>query len=140
MKSRCYNPKDKDFHRWGGRGIRVCDAWRSSFEAYLAYLRSLGFTGAKGQEVDRIDNDGHYEPGNLRITNAVSQARNRRSNRWISAFGQTRLQVEWSDITGLSQTIIYARLKRQWLPEDALTTPPDQRHYRKNHPLRASTP
>jgi hypothetical protein len=74
MKDRCYNPNYKGFPRYGGRGIKVCDRWRDSFENFLADLgeRPLGRT------LDRINNNGDYEFGNCRWATKSEQNYNRR--------------------------------------------------------------
>src|ERR1043165_874637 len=73
-KQRCHNPKNTQFHRYGGRGIRMCDEWRRDFLAFLAHM------GPKppGHTLDRINNDGNYEPGNVRWATPKQQANNRR--------------------------------------------------------------
>jgi len=124
MIQRCYNPIDPKFSRYGARGIRVCDEWRFSFSAYLAYIRSIGFTGAKGQTLDRINNDGHYEPGNMRVTDAKGQSRNSGQNVILDAFGKSNCLGEWADATKITYQTLWARIRvLHWTPERALTEP-----------------
>jgi hypothetical protein len=119
---RCYNPKNCGFHNYGGRNIHVFPLWRIAFQPYCDYLHSIGFSGAPGQSVDRIDNNGHYEPGNLRVTNHKGQMRNTRTNRLVTAFGQTLCVAEWAERTGINYATLYNRLySYHWTPERALT-------------------
>jgi hypothetical protein len=80
MKERCYNPKCKQFKNYGGRGIKVCDEWLHSFENFLAYLKANKmYPKPVGMSIDRIDNDGNYEPGNIRWATQSQQNCNQRS-------------------------------------------------------------
>ena len=74
MKARCYNKNDKSYYRYGGRGITVCDEWKDSF---LAFLKDMGKRPSLDHQIDRIDNDGNYEPGNCRWVTPVVNAQNR---------------------------------------------------------------
>lgn len=75
MRRRCYNERADNFPRYGGRGIRVCDAWRESFQAFLD---DVGFAPSPKHSIDRIDVNGNYEPGNVRWATPVEQSRNQR--------------------------------------------------------------
>lgn len=78
MKQRCTNPNNRKFYCYGGRGISVCDEWLNSFEAFYNYVSQLPHFGEQGYSLDRINNDGNYEPGNVRWATAIEQANNKR--------------------------------------------------------------
>lgn len=75
MIERCRNPKRPNYQYYGGRGIRVCDAWQHNFPAFLAHI---GLKPSSDLSLDRIDTNGHYEPGNVRWADARTQTLNRR--------------------------------------------------------------
>jgi len=120
MVNRCYNTHSADWKNWGGRGIRVCDRWLNSPSAFIEDMgvRPLGMT------LDRIDVDGHYQPGNCRWADHKTQSSNKRNALRLTAFGSTRLLAEWSAITGVGCTTIRERLCRGWSIEDAVSVPP----------------
>lgn len=80
MINRCYSPNNKDYKNYGGRGITVCDEWRKDFWSYIEHISSLPNYGEEGRSIDRIKNDGNYEPGNLRWATAKQQNNNKRVN------------------------------------------------------------
>ncbi len=77
MKKRCTNPHDKYYHRYGGRGIKIFDAWLHDFGAFRAYIQTLPHYGEPGYTLDRINNSGNYEPGNLKWSTPKEQANNK---------------------------------------------------------------
>lgn len=78
MMTRCYNPNTADYPNYGGRGITVCYKWKTSF---LAFLADMGEKPSPKHSIDRINNDGNYEPANCKWSTAKEQANNRRRPR-----------------------------------------------------------
>lgn len=121
MKERCYNPSCPDYHHWGGRGITVCDAWKADYLAFKEWALANGYK--KGLTIDRIDNDGNYEPSNCRWATKKEQSNNRRGLHYITYNGETKTITEWSIITGVAITTLNMRIKHYgWSVEKALTT------------------
>ena len=78
MKYRCNSPSCKDFNHYGGRGITVCEEWKNNFQAFYDYVSKLPHFNEKGYSLDRINNDGNYEPNNVRWATRAEQNNNRR--------------------------------------------------------------
>lgn len=108
---RCYNPNDKKYYRYGARGITVCAEWRNRPELFVQHI---GPRPSSSHSLHRIDNDGHYEPGNVRWATSEEQARHRSSNRLITYNGETRCVREWEDVLGFNQGVLRARLHLGW--------------------------
>jgi hypothetical protein len=119
MKARCSNPRATQFKDYGGRGITVCARWASSFEAFLA---DVGPKPGPGFTIDRIDNAGHYEPGNVRWADEATQKRNSRRNRFIEFAGERLCITDWAARLGIDFDTLDRRIKRGWPIEKALTT------------------
>ena len=121
MKERCNNPSCRDYRHWGGRGITICDAWNNDFLAFKEWALANGYKD--GLTIDRIDNDGNYEPSNCRWTTKKVQSNNRRGLHYLTYKGESKTITEWSNITGIKVTTLYMRLKKYgWSIEKALTT------------------
>ena len=99
MKQRCSNPKNRGYHNYGGRGIRVCERWTKSF---VAFFEDMGARPSNKHSIDRIDVNGNYEPGNCRWATPKIQARNTRKNRYLTVRGETKTMIEWSELTGVN--------------------------------------
>lgn len=113
--ARCKNPKNKSYYRYGGRGIRFC------FTSFAAFILDVGRRPSSDHSLDRKNNNGNYEPGNVRWATAQEQARNRRTGKLLNALGETHLLCEWQDITGLKEGTIRQRLKSGWCPDCVVT-------------------
>jgi hypothetical protein len=123
MKQRCFNPKSAGFKRYGGRGIRVCDRW-SGEGGYENFLLDVGKKPTPTHSLDRFpNNDGNYEPGNVRWATPVEQSNNTRRSRWLVAFGERLTVAQWSKRTGIARQAIEKRCDRGWVPERALSAP-----------------
>jgi hypothetical protein len=107
MKRRCYNPNEKCFPYYGGRGITVCDEWKNSFEAFY---KDMG-ERPENTSLDRINTDGDYEPGNCRWTTLTEQSRNKRNNRFFTFEGKTQCLMDWANELGISEASLRSRLK-----------------------------
>lgn len=119
MKDRCYNTNCKRFKDWGGRGIAVCSEWRNDFMSFYNWSMANGYK--EGLTLDRIDNNGNYEPYNCRWITTKQQARNRRSNINYTINGVTRCILEWCEILGLNPKTVYQRIHYyNWTIERAL--------------------
>jgi hypothetical protein len=125
MKSRCDNPNNRFFSHYGGRGISVCDRWRSDFRNFLA---DLGPKPSPRHSLDRIDNDGIYEPGNCRWADRGTQANNKRNNRLITIGGISLTIPQWAKRSGIECPTLKGRLRRGWSPERAISVPAVNSH------------
>ena len=120
MRARCTNPNSINFDRYGGRGITVCEAWSADF---VNFLNDMGNRPSPDHSLDRIDNNGNYEPKNCQWATRQEQCRNRSTSRFIQVGNDSRTMAEWSEITGLRVGTIHARIKQGWSESDAVTRP-----------------
>ena len=124
IKMRCRNPKRACYHNYGGRGIDVCDEWFDSYEVFREYALSVGYK--EGLEIDRIDNNGDYEPGNIRFVERLCNVRNRRMTVFVEMWGQRKTLGEWAKDARcrVRYCCLWARIfTRGWEPERAMVTP-----------------
>lgn len=120
MMDRCYNDECTSYPNYGGRGISVCPEWHD-LATYISQLPDGYFDGA---HLDRIDNDGNYEPRNVRWVTPKQNYNNRRSGRMLTLHGATMSATDWSVVTGFPSSVITSRIDNDgWTVERALTTP-----------------
>lgn len=118
MKSRCYKKNNKRYKDYGARGITICEDWKNDFVNFYTWAINNGCK--KGLSLDRINNDGNYEPKNCKWSTNYEQANNTRRNNKITYNNETHTLTQWMKITGLR---IDTRLGRGWSLERALTQP-----------------
>lgn len=132
MVQRCTNPKCRNWHNYGGRGIKVCDRWKGSFENFIA---DMGIRPSDKHSLDREKNDGDYEPTNCRWATKKVQVRNTRLTRMLEIDGITRPLIEWSEISGINKNTIDARLKIGMDAKSAVFSPPTACRHRERDSL-----
>lgn len=127
MLERCFNPKNKNYHRYGAIGITVCDKWRTDFSAFYGHI---GPSPSPVHSVDRYpDKRGNYEPGNVRWAKPAEQNRNTSRNHLVTYKGETLCVRDWAQRVGISYQSLTIRLKR-WSLERAMTEPRNNNHPR----------
>jgi len=114
MLQRCENKRNKDYRYYGGRGIRVCERWKS----FENFLKDMG-EPPDGHSLDRIENDGDYEPGNCRWATRRQQMRNTRGVRTFTMEGIALCLVEWAEKFGVNYDALRAKLDRGSSIEEA---------------------
>ena len=118
LRRRCTSDTHKQYERYRGRGITFCDRW----ETYENFLEDMGRKPTSKHSIDRIDNNGNYEPGNCRWATKKEQGRNRSTNRFLEFNGESKSIAEWAEIYGLSYETLRSRINLGWTVEDAIET------------------
>lgn len=120
MIQRCKNKNDAKFHRYGGRGIRVCDRWLN----FLNFYSDMGDPPTPNHSLDRIDVNGKYEPGNCRWATQKTQQNNRANTRMVTHLGRTQCLTAWAEETGISAKVLRQRIDRDgFSPDEAMSKP-----------------
>lgn len=121
MKDRCYNPSDKRYKDWGGRGITICQQWLDDVNSFVEWAVKSGYK--HGLSIDRIDNDKGYYPENCRWVTLAENNQNRRDTRHYTIHGETKNMTQWCKIYSIPWSTVDRRLKLGWDVEDAFTAP-----------------
>lgn len=119
MIKRCYNRKHPSYYHYGGRGIAVCDEWKT----FSGFISDMGFRPSREYSLDRIENNTGYSPANCRWATRAEQSNNKRTTIKLTAYGQSKTAKEWAEITGLNQKLITERKRRGWTDEAAVSMP-----------------
>jgi hypothetical protein len=134
LRARCNNPKDKDYRRYGGRGIYVDPSW----DSFPAFLASVGPRPSPEHSIERVKNDGPYAPGNCRWATRSEQQRNKRSNRLLTLRGETKPIVAWAEQLKMGWQTLMNRVNAGWSEDRLLSEPvharqPSTRLYQPSH-------
>lgn len=116
MRNRCFNPTDHSYKNYGGRGITVCERWMT----FTNFLDDMGQPGV-GLSLDRINNDGNYEPGNCRWATPIQQSWNRRATKLLTHDGKTQPMSAWDRDLGFSVGTVGRRIRQGMAVESALS-------------------
>ena len=120
MKRRCYDNNAISYNKYGGRGIKVCEEWQE-YEPFSEWAKNNGYTDEL--TLDRIDNNGDYNPDNCRWATYKEQALNTRTNHFIEFCGEIKTLSQWADELGINRSTLCERINsRGWSIEKALTT------------------
>ncbi len=131
MKCRCYKKSNDNYKHYGGRGIKMCDEWKNDFMTFYNWAINNGYSD--NLTIDRIDNNGDYEPTNCRWVTMSEQANNRRTNVILTHNGESHTIMEWSKITGINFGTLQNRVYSGWDDEKILTTPVKYREFHKQY-------
>lgn len=132
MKKRCQDPKDKRWEDYGGRGISVHPEWIESFELFFQHI---GPATSRLHQLDRIDNNGNYEPGNVRWATRDTQANNTRRNTFLTHNGISRTVAELSKEFNVGYHLLYDRVfDLGWTVADAIEKPVGPAGFQIGHP------
>lgn len=122
IKQRCFNSNCQAYSYYGGRGITMCERWSKSF---AAFLEDMGPRPSRYHEIDRINNNGNYEPDNCRWATRIDQANNKRNSVFLVFNGRRQTAIQWSRELGISRSTIDNRRRKGWPDEQVLATPID---------------
>lgn len=121
MNNRCNNPNNEKYSRYGERGILICDEWKN-FDTFYNWAINNGYQD--NLSIDRINNNGNYEPNNCRWADNIIQQNNKSTNCLLTYKDETHTLQEWSRITGIDRRTISNRINRNgWSIADALEKP-----------------
>lgn len=110
MRNRCNNPNDKNYHNYGGRGIKVHPDWDNGYEDFYEWSKVSGYK--EGLTLDRINVNGNYEPSNCEWITIQEQQLNKRTTVRLEYNGEILTIKEWSEKLNCTYNILYGRLRK----------------------------
>lgn len=120
MKTRCTNPNQKSYQKYGAAGISICERWLS----FDNFIEDMGPIPEDKNSIDRIENDKGYYKANCRWADRIEQANNRKSVHKVTMNGKTQSIAKWARELGVNQGTFYSRINiLGWTPEQAVFTP-----------------
>lgn len=133
MIRRCHDSNSTEYHRYGAKGVSVCNRWRNSF---LDFIADMGSRPSEHHSIERNDGQDGYHPGNCRWALPHDQSRNTSQNVWLTFNGETLCVTDWAAKLGMEKECLFRRLRQGWSVEKSLATPP--RPTRRNKTTRAT--
>lgn len=118
IKRRCLKIKDKQYKDYGGRGIKICDKWLD----FRSFQNDMFPTYRKGLQINRINNNGNYEPSNCKWVTQKENCNNKNNNHLIEFNRQKLNLTQWSEKTGISFSALMYRIKAKWSVDKMLST------------------
>jgi hypothetical protein len=120
--SRCYNKNNVSYYRYGGRGVDMCDEWRNDYLKFKEWALKNNYK--ENLQIDRIDNNGNYEPNNCRWVTGIVNANNKSNNLFITYDGQRKTLSNWAKILGINKSTLQTRITRKkWSVKRAFEQP-----------------
>ena len=119
IKSRCLNKNSTNYHRYGGRSIKICNEWIHDFKSFYEWSINHGYSD--NLTIDRIDNNGNYTPDNCRWVDSKVQSTNKSNNHYVIINGIKKTLSEWCILKNINYRTVQDRLKRKWSIERALS-------------------
>lgn len=121
MRYRCKNSNYSGYKWYGGKSVRVCDEWDKNTQSFIQWSIENGYD--ENKTIDRINNDGDYEPSNCRWVDNQTQQNNRSNNVYLTYNEETKTLREWSEVLGIDYSLIKARYYKGWDAENIFTAP-----------------
>ena len=118
IKRRCYYEKCVGYHNYGGRGVRMCDEWKNEAAKFVEWCKSHGYK--KGLEIDRINNNGNYEPNNCQFISKVENEKKKRNTIWLTIDGISKVCADWNRLMEKLEKYYIQRIYRKMGEEYAI--------------------